>query len=123
MGTGGRPGRSVGYTQALTETWKTYKRDAGNYGADRDDFDDAIDFVGWYNAMSHRRNGIARDDTYRLYLAYHEGHGGYSRGTYRDKKWLINVARKVDTLAGRYQSQLQTCEAEFERSGWFSWLF
>ena len=44
---GPRPSSSYGYTQALVETWETYERDAGNYGADRDDFADAVDFVGW----------------------------------------------------------------------------
>lgn len=120
---GPRPSSSYGYTQALTETWETYQRDAGNYGADRDEFADAVDFVGWYNAQSKRRNGIAMNDTYQLYLAYHEGHGGFSRGTYRNKSWLINVARKVDKLAASYNKQLLACEGEFERSGWWFWPF
>lgn len=120
---GPRPSSSYGYTQALTETWETYQRDAGNYGGDRDDFDDAVDFVGWYNSQSKKRSGIALNDTYQLYLAYHEGHGGFNRRSFRNKSWLINVARKVEKLAGSYESQLRSCEADLERSSWSIWPF
>jgi len=116
---GPRPSNSFGYTQALKETWKTYQRSTGRYGADRDDFGDAIDFVGWYNDQSHRRNGINKSDTYRLYLAYHEGHGGFARGTFKGKSWLQNVARKVETRAGRYRSQLLSCEGELKKRRWW----
>ncbi|MFV0477380.1 MAG: transglycosylase SLT domain-containing protein [Parahaliea sp.] len=119
---GPRPSNSYGYSQALKSTWNSYKRDAGNYGADRDDFDDAIDFIGWYNYQSHKRSGINRSDTYHLYLAYHEGHGGYNRGSYRSKRWLQNVAGKVKQRASRYSSQLASCESEFKKKrGLFNW--
>ena len=68
---------------------------AGSFGADRDDFADAIDFVGWYNHQSVKRSGISPQNTYGLYLAYHEGHGGYNRATYCVRTWLMTVARKV----------------------------
>ena len=45
---GPRPSSAYGYSQAKKSTWKDYKRSAGRYGSDRDDFADAIDFVGWY---------------------------------------------------------------------------
>jgi hypothetical protein len=116
---GFRPSNAYGYSQALDSTWDGYKRSAGRYGADRDDFGDAIDFIGWYNYQSHKRSGISRSNTYGLYLAYHEGHGGYNRGTYRKKKWLMKVARKVERRAGTYQSQLVGCEEELKDRGWF----
>lgn len=120
---GPRPSDSYGYSQALKSTWKSYQRSAGRYGADRDDFADAVDFVGWYNLQSQRRNGIARDDAYRLYLAYHEGHGGYARGSYRDKDWLQRVARKVSDRSLRYGKQLAGCRERLEaRRGWFDWF-
>jgi hypothetical protein len=120
---GPRPSDSYGYSQALKSTWASYERSAGRYGADRDDFGDAIDFVGWYNRQSQRRNGIAPDDAYRLYLAYHEGHGGYGRGSYRNKDWLLQVARKVDTRSQRYATDLQRCRRELEKErGWFRWF-
>ncbi|RLA49049.1 MAG: hypothetical protein DRR04_01610 [Gammaproteobacteria bacterium] len=116
---GPRPSSAYGYSQAKTSTWNDYKRSAGRYGSDRDDFGDAIDFVGWYNYQSYKRSGISRQDTYSLYLAYHEGHGGFNRGTYRKKKWLMGVARKVERKANTYQKQLVGCEEKLKSDGWF----
>jgi hypothetical protein len=116
---GPRPSDAYGYSQAKKSTWKEYKRSAGNYGADRDDFADAVDFIGWYNHQSNRRSGIGKSDTYRLYLAYHEGHGGFNRGSYRSKGWLQDVARKVQRRASTYGGQLQSCEEDLKDSGWF----
>ncbi len=116
---GFRPSDAYGYSQALDSTWDAYQRSAGRYGADRDDFGDAIDFIGWYNYQSHKSSGISRSNTYALYLAYHEGQGGYNRGTYRNKAWLIKVARKVERRANDYQSQLTGCEEKLKDKGWF----
>ena len=90
--------------------------------ADRDDFDDAVDFVGWYCNTSHRMLGISKWDAYNQYLAYHEGHGGYKRKTYRKKKWLIKTAHRVQGNAKRYSAQLSRCEDELDR-GWSLWPF
>ena len=118
---GPRPSDSYGYSQAKESTWDWYQRSTGNYGADRDDFGDAIDFIGWYNNVSHKELGISKQDAFRLYLAYHEGHGGYRKQSYRSKDWLIDVARKVDRQAQQYNSQLQGCAEELEPRGWFDW--
>lgn len=106
-----RPSSAYGYTQALHTTWKQYKRSEGGGGrwATRDAFDDAVDFVGWYANQANRTAGIPRDDAYRLYLAYHEGIGGYQRKTYLQKPWLIQVARKVKARSQIYQAQLNRC--------------
>jgi hypothetical protein len=119
---GPRPSNAYGYAQALDSTWNDYKRASGNGGARRSNFGDAVDFVGWYNNNSNRINGIARNDAYNLYLAYHEGNGGYSRGTYRDKDWLLQAARNVQNNADRYTTQLQGCRRDLERN-WFMRLF
>ena len=118
---GPRPSDSYGYSQAKNSTWEWYQRSTGNYGADRDDFGDAIDFIGWYNNVSNEQLGIDKQDAFRLYLAYHEGHGGYRKQSYRSKEWLVDVARKVDRQANRYNSQLQDCSQELEPRGWFDW--
>ena len=118
---GPRPSDAYGYSQAKDSTWEWYQRSTGNYGADRDDFGDAIDFVGWYNNVSHKELGIDKQDAFRLYLAYHEGHGGYRKQSYRSKDWLVGVARKVDRQARLYSSQLQECSEELEPRGWFDW--
>ena len=104
-----RPSTSYGYSQALESTWEIYTRSTGNRGADRDDFGDSIDFIGWYCDRSHRECYIPRSDAYRLYLAYHEGQRGYNRKTYRGKSWLLEAARRVSSMAGRYRTQLKNC--------------
>ncbi len=120
---GPRPSDSYGYTQALKSTWSIYREDAGSFGADRDDFDDAADFIGWYNDKSFKRSGIRKNDAYNLYLAYHEGHGGFNRRTYHKKMWLKNVAKKVSARSMLYTRQLKSCEKEFQRTRWFFGLF
>jgi hypothetical protein len=118
----GRASSAYGYAQAKDETWNWYIQKTGNRGADRDDFSDAVDFIGWYLDTSHRILGISRSDAYNQYLAYHEGQGGYKRKTYNKKPWLINVARKVEKRARSYQYQLARCEDELD-SGWSLWPF
>lgn len=119
---GPRKSDAYGYSQAKNSTWKWYKDKSGNRGADRDNFGDAIDFIGWYNSITHQKTGVRLDDTYSLYLAFHEGHGGYNRGTYRSKKWLVDVARKVAGGGRKYQQQLQRCEKSLNR-GFRLWPF
>ena len=99
---GPRKSDAYGYPQAKVSTWDWYIDKSGNWGADRDDFADAIDFIGWYNDVSHRKLGIRKDDAYRLYLAYYAGHGGYAAGTYQGNSWLQNVARQVSQSAANY---------------------
>jgi len=116
---GPRPSTAYGYGQATDATWGRYRRDVGRPGADRDDFADVSDFIGWYADEVQQRTGVPRDDAFRLYLAYHEGPGGYRRGTWRDKAWLQRVARRVASRAGRYEHQLAGCRERLERSGWW----
>lgn len=100
---------AFGYSQALDGTWDWYKQETGNGGADRDDWDDAVDFVGWYMTKTRSSNGLAMTDAFRQYLAYHEGHTGYRRGDWRGKAWLQGAASQVQTQARRYQAQLARC--------------
>jgi len=102
---------AYGYAQALDGTWDDYRDDTGRRGADRDDFADASDFIGWYMHGSSRVNGMAAHDAYNQYLAYHEGKAGYARGTYRAKAWLPDVARDVQAWSARYDAQLRGCPA------------
>jgi len=121
---GPRPSSAYGYSQASNETWRAYIKNTGNTGADRDDFSDAIDFVGWYCNQSHIRCKISKNDTYNLYLAYHDGHGGFNKKTFQRKAWLIQVARKVQSRASAFKSQLASCEREFRKKGCcFLWPF
>ena len=105
-----RKSSAYGYAQVLNETWKEYAKQTKNWGADRDDFKDAIDFVGWYTFHTQKITKTSKWDTYNQYLAYHEGRGGYLRGTHKNKQWLLGVAKKVDGSAKKYAAQLKTCK-------------
>lgn len=117
---GPRASDAYGYPQAKDDSWDTYEKNTRQSGS-RDDFADAIDFVGWYYNQSYLRNRIPKSDAYNLYLSYHEGNGGYSRKTYEAKPWLKAVATKVKVKAQQYSGQLIGCVADLESelNSWF----
>lgn len=104
-----RPSTAYGYSQALDGTWDWYRRDTGRHAARRSRFADAVHFVGWYHYQSHRRNGIALDDAYNLYLAYYAGHGGYTRGVWRSRPDMQRAARRTADRAHTYAQQMRAC--------------
>jgi len=100
---------AYGYGQATDGTWRDYLRAAGRRGARRDRFADAVDFVGWYLDVIHRATRVAKHDAYQLYLAYHEGPGGFARGSHRTKPWLQEVAQRVATRANVWDEDAARC--------------
>lgn len=118
---GARPSSAFGYAQALDSTWEDYERRSGNRRASRSDFSDAVDFVAWYNANSTRISGISKADARGLYFAYHEGNGGYQRGTYREKQWLLDAASRVQSNSNKFAIQLDACRSELDKN-WFQRL-
>jgi len=113
-----RPSSSVGYSQALTETWDDYTSETGNSWASRTDFSDSVDFIGWYASKGYFQ-GFERTDARSLYLAYHEGYTGFKKKTYRKKQWLIRVADRVQARSSMYQQQYWGCEKELKRKRFF----
>ncbi len=114
-----RPTTATGYAQALHGTWKEYKQNNGGFLSSRHNFADGVDFIGWYANQANRRAGVNRMDAYNLYLAYHEGVGGYMRKSYLRKAWLMPVARKVKARSQLYAMQLNSCRGSLERRSWF----
>lgn len=116
-----RDSSAYGFAQAQDPVWSEYMEQAANWGADRDEFEDAIDFIGWYTDGSQKRLKLSKWDAYGQYLAYHEGRGGYSRGTYNSKPWLKKVAVKVKKRATTYNVQLKGCQATLDDriDSWF----
>jgi hypothetical protein len=100
---------AYGYGQAKVGTWDDYRRIAKRPDAKRDRFSDAVDFVGWYGDVIERAAGVAKDDPYNMYLAYHEGPAGFQRRSFDAKPWLLGVARKVKERADSYRRQHQGC--------------
>lgn len=118
----GRVSSAYGYSQAKTPTWGDYKRETDNSWAQRADFSDAMDFMGWFINKTNTLNGVSKWDAELQYLNYHEGWTGYKRGSYNKKAWLKDVAKKVEARSLKYATQLKTCEEELSR-GWFWRLF
>lgn len=105
----GRESSAFGYAQALDSVWDDYVEDAGSFLSSRDDFADALDFIGWFMVKTQRANGVALGDAYNQYLNYHEGWNGFRNETYRNKAWLEQAARAVRTRAEIFRKQLLGC--------------
>ena len=105
----GRVSSAYGYAQALDGTWDEYRDKTGNWSGRRNNIYDATDFMGWYMSETKRRAGVSLTNAEHQYLAYHEGQGGYMRGSYKSKSWLMRVAREVGNRANMYDRQLDRC--------------
>ena len=114
-----RPSSAYGFAQATDEAWSDYLNDTRNRFADRDDFADAVDFVGWSLDRAARTLGIDRSNAKHLYLAYHEGLTGYRRGGWREKEWLLCAASRMSSQAQRYHGQLERCRSGLKRKRWW----
>ena len=109
-----RPSSSFGYSQAVKGTWKQYKNETGNKLARRTRFKDSVDFIGWYTNKTETILKISKQDTFRQYLAYHEGWGAYKN--YKNKPKVIGLANKVKKQANRYKSQLKKCQKRLNKN-------
>ena len=110
-----RQSSAKGYAQVIDGTWEMYLKERGRWFKSRSDFDDAVDFTGWYNSKSLKQLNIEKTNARALYLAYHEGRGGYKKGSYRNKPWLLGVADKVQRQSALYNSQYQKCKKKLGR--------
>ncbi len=103
---------AYGYAQALDATWAEYQQIRRRPDAQRDDFADAMDFMGWYLQRAVRALQIAPDDARELYLAYHQGLTGYREARYEGKRLLLDAADRVERTAKKYAAQWQHCAAQ-----------
>ncbi len=103
-----RPSSSFGYSQAVKGTWKQYKDETGNKLATRTRFKDSVDFIGWYTTKTEKILKISKKDSFRQYIAYHEGWGNYKY--YKKNKKVILLAKKVQKQSKKYRSQLNKCK-------------
>ena len=109
-----RPSSSFGYSQAVKGTWEQYKNATGNKLATRTRFKDSVDFIGWYTNKTELILKISKKDTYRQYLAYHEGWGAYKN--YKDNQKVIILAKKVEKQADKYKAQLKKCQKRLNKN-------
>ncbi len=115
-----RPSSAKGYSQALTKTWDDYMDETGNSRAKRNNFKDSTDFIGWYASKGYYQ-GFEKTDARSLYLAYHEGYGGFEKRTYRKKQWLIAVSDRVQARSSMYQQQYWGCAEDLKKKRF--WIF
>ena len=54
-------------------------------------------------------NGIPFRDAQNQYFAYHDGHTGFKRGSWREKAFLLRAAAQVQAQAQLYQAQVDRC--------------
>jgi len=106
---------AYGYSQALTGTWKGYKKETHHPDSKRFEFSAAADFIGWYTHKVNKDLHIPLTDAYRLYLVYYAGEGGYVHHTYLKKHWLVRVAHGVGHRAVLYKKQLKKCKDKLRK--------
>ena len=109
-----RKSSSFGYSQAIKGTWDQYKKETNNRLATRARFKDSVDFIGWYINKTEKLLKISKTDSYRQYIAYHEGWGNYKN--YKNNKKVILFAKEVKNQANQYRKQLYKCEKRLNRN-------
>ena len=108
-----RPSSSFGYSQAVKGTWKQYKKETGNKFATRTRFKDSVDFIGWYTNKTEKILKISKKDSFKQYLAYHEGWGNFKN--YKNNQKVILIAKKVQRQSDKYKKQLAGCKKSLNR--------
>ena len=109
-----RKSSSFGYSQAIKGTWNQYKKETNNRLATRARFKDSVDFIGWYMNKTEKLLKISKTDSYRQYIAYHEGWGNYKN--YKKNKKVILYAKEVKNQANLYKKQLNKCQKRLNRN-------
>lgn len=100
---------ALGFSQALNGTWGDYLKETTIKNPSRTNFGHSVDFIGWYNSKSFKSLKIKPSDSYNLYLAYHEGRGGWKKGYHLKQNWLMNYAKSVSKKADIYSKQINGC--------------
>ena len=109
-----RPSSSFGYSQAVKGTWKQYKEETGNKFATRTRFKDSVDFIGWYTNKTEKILKVSKKDSFKQYIAYHEGWGNFKN--YKSNKKVINLAKRVEKQSNIYKQQLAKCKNSLSTS-------
>ena len=110
---GNRISSAYGYAQAIDGTWRQFQRENNLPRTRRDDFGDAIYFIGWYASKSIAKNkDLSPYDITSLYVFYHDGWGALPEDGSRDiKRHVLEVAGKVYKRTLIYHRQLKDCPA------------
>jgi hypothetical protein len=104
-----RQSSSYGYSQAINSSWDLFQMQTKNKESYRDNFYDSAEFIAWYLKKSNLINKIDLNDTFNLYLSYHEGWTGYNKKSYLKKTQLINISNKIIKIKNKYKSDYNNC--------------
>ena len=108
-----RKSSSLGYSQAVKGTWEQYKIETNNPLATRVRFKDSVDFIGWYTNKTEKILKISKNDSFRQYIAYHEGWGNYKN--YKKNAKVVSLAKRVKQQENKYKKQLYDCKNRLNR--------
>ena len=109
-----RKSSSLGYSQAVKGTWEQYKNETNNPIATRVRFKDSVDFIGWYTNKTEKILKISKKDSFRQYIAYHEGWGNYKN--YKKNAKVVSLAKRVEQQENKYKKQLYDCKKRLNRN-------
>ena len=109
-----RKSSSLGYSQAVKGTWEQYKNETNNPIATRVRFKDSVDFIGWYTNKTEKILKISKKDSFRQYIAYHEGWGNYKN--YKKNAKVVSLAKRVERQTNKYRILLLNCKKSFNRN-------
>ena len=111
-----RPSSSLGFSQAVNNTWDLYKKENNKPTALRISFKNSSDFIGWYFWKTNKINKISFTDTRNMYLNYYLGWEGYRNKVYTKDQKAIIFAKSVEKQAKIYKTQLQQCKSVLDKS-------
>ena len=105
-----RKSSSLGYSQAVVDTWETYKRSRGKKYVTRVLFKDSSDFIGWYVDQTYKKMKVPKNNYFRQYLYYYNG------WTKRTRPESIPYAKEVSRMAKKYRDQIRKCQSKLNRN-------
>ncbi len=105
-----RPSSSLGYSQAVIDTWETYKRSTGKKYVTRVLFKDSSDFIGWYVDQTYKKMKVSKKNYFRQYLYYYNG------WTNKTRPESIPYAKEVSKTAKKYRAQIKRCQSKLNRN-------
>ena len=105
-----RKSSSLGYSQAVVDTWETYKRSTGKKYVTRVLFKDSSDFIGWYVDQTYKKMKVSKKNYFRQYLYYYNG------WTNKTRPESIPYAKEVSKTAKKYRAQIKRCQSKLNRN-------
>jgi hypothetical protein len=104
-----RKSSSLGYSQAIENTWEIYKKSTGKKYVTRVLFKDASDFVGWYVDQTYKKMKVSKNNYFKQYLYYYNG------WTNQTRPESISYAKTVAKTAKKYRMQIQRCQSKLNK--------